>query len=94
MPDNRLLDSTIEIQCVHGDCVEYPLAKVDIAVDDEHFEILAGVAERLPTATLLSEDVPGLCDLLGKEQADSLGGYNQICIQTPSCGASQKGGIP
>ena len=70
VPDDRLLDSTIEIQCAHGDCVEYPLAEVDIAVDDEHFEILTGVAERLPAAMLLGEDVPGLWDLLGQEQAE------------------------
>ena len=42
MPDDLLLDSTIEIQCAHGDCVEYPLAEVDIAVDNEHVEILVG----------------------------------------------------
>ena len=54
VPDDRLLDSTIEIQCVHGDFVEYPLVDVDIAVD-EHFEILAGIAERLPAAVLLNE---------------------------------------
>ena len=56
MPDDQLLDSTIGIQCAHRDCVEYPLAEVDIAVDDEHVKILvgaAGVAERLLTAMLL-----------------------------------------
>ena len=65
-----LLESTIKIQCVHGDCVEYPLAEVDIAVNDKHFEILAGVAERLPAAMLHGKDVPGLWDLLGQEQAE------------------------
>ena len=71
VPDDRLLDSTIEIQCAHGDCTEYPLAEVDVAVNDEHFEILAGVAERLPTAMLLGGDVPGLSDLLEKGQTET-----------------------
>ena len=66
VPDDRLLDSTIEIQCSHGDCMEYPLAEIDVAVNDEHHEVLAGVAERLPTAMLLGGDTPGLPDLLEK----------------------------
>ena len=65
VPEDCLLDSTVEIQCAHGDCVEYPLAGVDIAVNDKYVKILAGVAEKLPTAMLLGEDVPGLRDLLG-----------------------------
>lgn len=44
----------------------YPLAEIDVAVNDEHFEILAGVAERLPTAMFLGGDIPGLSDLLEK----------------------------
>ena len=42
VPDDQLLDSMIEILCVHGDSMEYPLAEVDVTVNDEHFEILAG----------------------------------------------------
>ena len=69
VPDDRLLDRTIEIQCAHGDCVEYPLAEVEITIDGKNFEMLAGVAERLPAAMLLGEDVPGLWDLLGRERS-------------------------
>ena len=71
VPDDRLLDSTIEIQCSHGDCMEYPLAEIDVAVNDEHHEVLAGVAERLPTAMLLGGDTPGLPDLLEIGQTET-----------------------
>ena len=37
---------------------------------NEHFELLAGVAERLPTAMLLGGDVPRLSDLLEKGQTE------------------------
>ena len=45
------------------------MAEVDIAVNDKHVKILAGVAERLPTAMLLGKDVPGLRDLLEQDQS-------------------------
>ena len=66
------MTSCLTVQLKFSVCmetVEYPFAEVDIAVDDEHIEILAGVAERLPTAMLLGEDVPGLWDLLGQDRA-------------------------
>ena len=69
VPESSLLDSTIDVQCAHGDCMEYPLTELDIEANGKHFEVLAGVSEGLPTAVLLGEDVSGLQVLLEQENS-------------------------
>ena len=69
VPESSLLDSTIDVQCAHGDCMEYPLTELDIEANGKHFEVLAGVSEGLPTAVLLGEDVSGLQELLEQENS-------------------------
>ena len=52
--------------CAHGDTVLYPLAKIEMEVEDVKVGVRAAVSERLPIPVLLGTDVPELGHLYRK----------------------------
>ena len=54
----------VTIWCAHGDTVLYPLAKVEIKLEEGPIQVKAAVAEKLPASVLLGTDVPQLGKLL------------------------------
>ena len=54
----------VTIRCAHGDTVLYPLADVEIILEEGPVKVKAAVAEKLPASVLLGTDVPQLGKLL------------------------------
>ena len=50
-PEKRI-DGEVIIRCVHGDEVSYPLARVDIGIDDQVFSVEATMSYTLPVSVL------------------------------------------
>ena len=69
--DAVLPGKTVDIQCAHGDITTYPLADVELVIDDVAQEIRVGVAQSLPHSVLLGTDVPHLIDLLATPTPDA-----------------------
>ena len=66
VPEEKILEGeAVAIRCAHGDTVLYPLAQVEVTVDDQTIGIKAAVAGSLPMDVLLGTDVPELGELLG-----------------------------
>ena len=61
-------EAHVSIQCVHGDIVKYPLARVMVRLAGKSYSIVAAVSESLPVSVLLGRDVPVLAKLLQKAQ--------------------------
>ena len=59
-------EAHVSIQCVHGDIVKYPLARVMVRLAGKSYSIVAAVSESLPVSVLLGRDVPVLAKLLQK----------------------------
>ena len=57
VPKGKLLLETVELRCVHGDNVSYPLAMVDMDLDGKKFQVKAGVADDLPVPMLMGTNV-------------------------------------
>ena len=57
VPKEKLLSETVELGCVHGDKVSYPLAMVNMELDGKKFQVKAGVADNLPVPVLMGTDV-------------------------------------
>ena len=57
VPKGKSLLETVELGCVHGDKVSYPLAIVDIELDGKKFQVKAGVEDDLPMPVLMGTDV-------------------------------------
>ena len=53
------------IRCAHGNTVLYPLANIEMKVDDQVIQVEAAVSATLPVPVLLGGDVPELKQLLG-----------------------------
>ena len=49
----------LRVRCCHGDWLEYPIARVEIEVDDRVLLLKAGVVPSLPKDMLLGTDVDG-----------------------------------
>ena len=60
VPRKRLLGRNVMVECVHGDRVSYPLARVEVIVDEKHYWLEAAAVKKLPMSVLLGRDVPEL----------------------------------
>ena len=69
MPRNKFLKKCVAVQCVHGDEVSYPLAKVEVVVDGKSYLVEAAVVKKLPKSVLLGRDVPELVRIGNPEGA-------------------------
>ena len=73
VPQEKLLDETVDIHCAHGDIVSYPMAVAPICIDSEQYTVRVGVSCSLPHSVLLGTDVPGVfCHLADEDAADVL----------------------
>ena len=52
---NLLTGEAVAIRCAHGDTVLYPLAQVQLEVEQQVVNTIAAVADRLPMSVLLGE---------------------------------------
>ena len=64
VPKEKLLLKTVELGCVHGDKVSFPLAMVNMELDGNKFQVKAGVADNLPVPVLMGTDVEVIWKLL------------------------------
>ena len=69
VPRNKFLKKCVAVQCVHGDEVSYPLAKVEVVVDGKSYLVEAAVVKKLPKSVLLGRDVPELVRIGNPEEA-------------------------
>ena len=60
VPKKRLLGRNVMVECVHGDRVSYPLARVEVIVNKKHYWLEAAAVKKLPMSVLLGRDVPEL----------------------------------
>ena len=73
VPSEKIIEGDVAtIRCAHGDTVLYPLANIEMKVDDQVIQLEAAVLATLPVPVLLEGDVPELKQLLGSNtQSDS-----------------------
>ena len=73
LPPEKIIEGDVAtIRCAHGDTVLYPLANIEMKVDDQVIKVEAAVSATLPVPVLLGGDVPELKQLLGgNTQSDS-----------------------
>ena len=65
VPRDKYLDKFVSVQCVHGDHVSYPLAKVKVVIDGRSYFVEAAVVKKLPASVLLGRDMPELVQIGG-----------------------------
>lgn len=58
---------TVDIFCVHGDEVGYPITEAALQVEDQNGILSVGVVERLPYQVVLGQDLPSLAKLIAKQ---------------------------
>ena len=64
VPKGKFLSETVELRCVHGVKVSYPLAMVNMKLDGKNFQVKAGVADDLPVPVLMGTNVEVIWKLL------------------------------
>ena len=69
VPTEKPVEGEISVRWAHGDVITYPLAKVAIEIGGEHYNVEAGVVDRLPVSILVGWDVPQLVNLLQDDSA-------------------------
>ncbi|XP_067442125.1 uncharacterized protein [Thunnus thynnus] len=62
---------TVDVFCVHGDKVGYPIAKVAIQVEGQLYLLSVGVFEQLPYQVVLGCDLPILAELIAKQSREA-----------------------
>ena len=62
---------TVDVFCVHGDKVGYPIAKVAIQVEGQLYLLSVGVFEQLPYQVVLGCDLPILAELIAKRSREA-----------------------
>lgn len=62
---------TVDVYCVHGDRVGYPIAKVAIQIEGQHYLMSVGVFEQLPYQVVLGSDLPILAELIAKQSCEA-----------------------
>ena len=73
VPRERYVEGkSVKLRCAHGDIVTYPIADVELLVDDCLMEIQAAVSETLPESALLGKYIPGITQLLSSSVQDVL----------------------
>ena len=59
VPGHKLIEGdVVTIRCAHGDTVLYPLAQLELQVDEVPVCVEAAVSELLPVQVLLGANVP------------------------------------
>lgn len=61
----------VDIVCIHGDKVGYPIAEVTVKVEGQPFALSVGVLEDLPYQIVLGLDVPVLPELIAKHSIEA-----------------------
>lgn len=62
---------TVDVFCIHGDKVAYPIAEVTIQVNGQQYTLLVGVFEHLPYQVVLGCDVPTLAELIARQSCET-----------------------
>lgn len=62
---------TVDVFCIHGDKVGYPIAEVTIQVNGQQYTLLVGVFEHLPYQVVLGCDVPTLAELIARQSCEA-----------------------
>lgn len=62
---------TVDVFCIHGDKVAYPIAEVAIHVDGQQYTLSVGVLEHLPYQVVLGCDIPTLAELIAKQSGEA-----------------------
>uniref|UniRef100_A0A3P9M6S3 Gypsy retrotransposon integrase-like protein 1 n=1 Tax=Oryzias latipes TaxID=8090 RepID=A0A3P9M6S3_ORYLA len=65
-------EGTIDIYCIHGDRVQYPIAEIELLVEGKPFSLRVGVLEKLPYPVVLGSDLPILAELIAKQSQEVL----------------------
>lgn len=88
---------TVDVFCVHGDKVEYPIAEVTVNVEGQQYRLSVGVFEQLPYWAVLGCDLPVLAELIAKQSREAkASGIFLICllqVQRPLWSGSPQLGI-
>ena len=62
---------TVDVCCIHGDKVGYPIAEVTIQINGQQYTLSVGVFEHLPYQVVLGCDVPTLADLIARQSCEA-----------------------
>lgn len=62
---------TVDVYCIHGDMVEYPIAEVDIQVEGQNYLLSVGVFPHLPYQVVLGSDLPIVAELITKQSSET-----------------------
>lgn len=62
---------TVDVFCIHGDKVGYPITEVAIQVEGQHYLLSVGVFEQLPYQVVLGCDLPVLAELIAKQSCEA-----------------------
>lgn len=79
---------TVDIVCIHGDRVRYPIAEVTVQVEGQSFALLVGVLEQLPYQIVLGLDLPILSELIAKQSTEAKSDFND-CLMAVTRSHSQ-----
>ena len=88
VPQERLLGEAVTIRCAHGDVVLYPLAMVEIQMDNRTMELQVAVSDTLPVDVLLGTDAPGFATIL--DGASSIQETKEAMVVTTRSRKQQK----
>ena len=72
----------VEIQCAHGNTTSYPIAKVDLVVEERDITVEPAVSDTLPQSVLLGVDVPELEDFMVHNRKESDGSAFVVTTRT------------
>ena len=57
VPRKRLLGRNVMVECTQGDRVSYPLARVEVIVDEKHYLLVAAAVKKFPMSVLLGREL-------------------------------------
>lgn len=63
--------ATVDVCCIHGDKVSYPVAEVAIEVEGQCYTLSVGVLQTLPYQVVLGRDLPILTELIAKHSCQT-----------------------
>uniref|UniRef100_A0A8C6URA0 Gypsy retrotransposon integrase-like protein 1 n=1 Tax=Neogobius melanostomus TaxID=47308 RepID=A0A8C6URA0_9GOBI len=81
---------TMDIVCIHGDKVRYPIAEVTIQLEGQSYVLSVGVLEHLPYQIVLGLDVPILPELIAKQSVETTLNSNDCLMAVTRSKSNQK----
>ncbi|XP_035986169.1 uncharacterized protein LOC118559583 [Fundulus heteroclitus] len=72
--------ATVDVCCIHGDNVPYPIAEVSIEVDGQCYTLSVGVLQTLPYQVVLGRDLPILAELITKHSCQAKVGESLLAV--------------